>query len=254
MTMRYPVSDGLVTDATLTGSASHVISVAIPVNSDAAAAIMDARPFDPAKAMASFLTLSPAQLSVFAVALATAANAPINTVAPVTSGTLVTGETLSVTDGTWTGTPTPDITYQWTSDDVAIGGATAATHVIGAGEAGTMVAAVVTGTNSIDSSDAIALAGTPVAATAPLNNALATVTGTRTSGSVLTAHPGTWTGLPAPVITYQWTRDASNLSGQTAATYTIVAGDISHALAVKVTGTNTTSAVTTTVAAGTPAS
>lgn len=38
--------------------------------------------------------------------------APVNTVAPVVSGTALTGQTLSVTNGTWVNTPT-SYSYQW---------------------------------------------------------------------------------------------------------------------------------------------
>ncbi|MGB3676690.1 MAG: BspA family leucine-rich repeat surface protein, partial [Candidatus Nanopelagicales bacterium] len=61
--------------------------------------------------------------------------APVNTVAPVLSGTNVTGQTLSVTNGTWTGEPAPTFGYQWRTCTTAdctggtiadIGGATSA--------------------------------------------------------------------------------------------------------------------------------
>ena len=50
--------------------------------------------------------------------------APLNTVAPVISGTASVGQTLTVTsDGTWTNTPT-SYTYQWRRAGVAITGET----------------------------------------------------------------------------------------------------------------------------------
>jgi len=56
--------------------------------------------------------------------------APANTVAPVVSGLLQVGDTLSCTDGTWTGTGPLVYTYQWQRNAVNIAAATAATHVI----------------------------------------------------------------------------------------------------------------------------
>jgi hypothetical protein len=50
-----------------------------------------------------------------------------NSVAPVISGTPTQGQTLTTTDGTWTGSPT--FTYQWKRDGVAISSATASTYV-----------------------------------------------------------------------------------------------------------------------------
>ena len=55
-----------------------------------------------------------------------------NTVAPVISGTEVQGYTLTVTPGTWTGSPA--LTYQWQAGGVDIGGATATTYVITAAD------------------------------------------------------------------------------------------------------------------------
>lgn len=49
-------------------------------------------------------------------------SAPNNTGAPTVSGATPVGSTLSVTNGTWGGSPT-SFHYQWTRDGVAIGGA-----------------------------------------------------------------------------------------------------------------------------------
>src|SRR5690606_19405559 len=50
-------------------------------------------------------------------ATASAATAPDNTVAPVASGDLDIGDTVSVTTGTWTGNPAPVLSYQWQVSD-----------------------------------------------------------------------------------------------------------------------------------------
>lgn len=51
----------------------------------------------------------------------------VNLIAPVVSGTLTVGSTLSVTNGTYTKTTT--FTYQWYLDAVAVSGATANTYL-----------------------------------------------------------------------------------------------------------------------------
>lgn len=70
---------------------------------------------------------------------------PVNSVAPVASGTGTVGQTLSVTDGTWT--YSPSFTYQWKRGGVNIGGATSNTYLLDALDAGTTVTCAVTGTN-----------------------------------------------------------------------------------------------------------
>ncbi len=80
--------------------------------------------------------------------------APTNTVAPVASGTGTVGQVLSVTDGTWTGTPVISFTYQWQRDGVDIGGATANTYLLVTADGGKSVRCVVTGTNGVGSSSA----------------------------------------------------------------------------------------------------
>lgn len=74
--------------------------------------------------------------------------APENTVIPTITGTAQVGQTLTASPGTWTGTPTPDLTYQWEDDGVAIVGATASTLLLAVGQLGGVITVVVTGTNA----------------------------------------------------------------------------------------------------------
>lgn len=76
-----------------------------------------------------------------------AAPKPRNLVAPVISGTLAIGQTLTSTTGTWTG-PGPVFTYQWKRGGVAIGGATASTHVQVAADIGLSITCEVTARNA----------------------------------------------------------------------------------------------------------
>lgn len=74
-------------------------------------------------------------------------SAPVNTVAPVVSGTVVVGQTLSTTNGTWSNSPT-SYTYQWRRGGANIGGATSSTYtVVSADCAVTTIDCVVTATN-----------------------------------------------------------------------------------------------------------
>jgi hypothetical protein len=65
--------------------------------------------------------------------------APVNTIAPVISGTMVVGQTLTTTNGTWTNSPT-SFTYKWYKGITAIVGATSSTYILVQADAGTTTA------------------------------------------------------------------------------------------------------------------
>lgn len=84
--------------------------------------------------------------------------APSNSAEPVVSGTVATGNALTTTNGTWTGSPS--FTYQWQdcgTDGTScsnIGGATSSSYTVASGDAGHSVEAVVTATNTFGSASA----------------------------------------------------------------------------------------------------
>lgn len=75
---------------------------------------------------------------------------PVNTVAPVLSGSFFVGQTLTCSTGTWTGGGIT-YTYQWRNAGVDIGGATNNTYVLVSGDDGDLIDCVVTATNSAGS-------------------------------------------------------------------------------------------------------
>jgi len=80
---------------------------------------------------------------------------PVNTVAPVLSGTPEPDEVLSCTDGTWTGEPTIVYTYAWyKAPSTVIAGETANTYTVLIGDIGEDIFCRVTGTNGVDNSSA----------------------------------------------------------------------------------------------------
>jgi hypothetical protein len=70
------------------------------------------------------------------------------------------------------------------------------------------------------------------------NSVLPVISGALDYGNVLTCSTGTWTGTPAPTYTYQWQNAGSNISGETANTYTSVFGDVGDTITCEVTATN----------------
>lgn len=86
---------------------------------------------------------------------------PIYVSAPVISGILAEGETVTVSDGTWKNDPT--FTYQWYFDGEPIEGATDSTFEIPAGSDGKRLSAVVTATNDHGTATATANNGGMIA-------------------------------------------------------------------------------------------
>lgn len=77
----------------------------------------------------------------------------------------------------------------------------------------------------------------------PINLVLPVITGTAAAGNVLTCSTGTWTGTTPITYTYQWYKGVSQISGETASTYTVVTGDVGSVISCRVTATNSVGAV-----------
>jgi len=105
---------------------------------------------------------------------------PVNTVAPVISGSTPVGSTLTTTNGTWTNSPS--LAYQWYRGATLITSATAATYVTVTADTGLAVTCRITGTNPVGSAIGISNSITPTAGpfafTANTNN---TSTGSSTA-------------------------------------------------------------------------
>jgi hypothetical protein len=179
----------------------------------------------------------------------TGVSLPVNTVAPVISGSTTLGSVLTTTDGTWTGTSPITFGYQWKRGGVSIGGATASTYTLVAADSSANITCEVTGTNvagsvSANSNTITAQNFNPVNTIAPTLSP----SGTQSTGTVITLGNGTWSGATPITFEYRWTRDNIVISGQTSNTYTIVAGDDGTVIKGEVRGTNalSTSAYVTT--------
>jgi hypothetical protein len=174
---------------------------------------------------------------------------PANTAIPVISGTTGQGQTLSVSNGSWTNVPT-SYAYQWRRCDGSgenctnISTATASTYILASEDVGSTIRAAVTASNTYGDSSAATSGQTVVVGVAPANTALPTISGTKTQGQTLTAAYGSWTNVPTSYA-YQWRRcDGSgeyctNISSATASTYVLVLADVTSTIRVVVTASNT---------------
>jgi hypothetical protein len=75
-------------------------------------------------------------------------NVPVNSVAPVVSGTPALGQTLSCSSGSWTGVTPLTYTYQWLRNGSAIAGATGSSYAVQTADQGQGLSCGVTATNS----------------------------------------------------------------------------------------------------------
>ena len=84
-------------------------------------------------------------------------SAPQNSAPPTLSDTTPTqGQVLSVNPGTWSGTPTPTLTYQWQRDGANLSGQTGTTYTVVAGDVGHTLDVVETANNGVGSPVSVA--------------------------------------------------------------------------------------------------
>jgi len=188
------------------------------------------------------------RVSAYVSAAAAAPGVPANTSAPALSGQPAVGTTLSVSTGSWSGSPT-GYAYQWQTCDPSgarcanIAGASLAAYTLGTAEVNHTVRAVVTARNPVGSAAASTAASVLVKGAAPLNTAAPVLSGNAVQGQTLSASVGSWAGSPTS-FAYLWQRcdaggaSCASIAAATAATYTLTAVDVSHTVRVVVTATN----------------
>ena len=177
-----------------------------------------------------------------------------NTVLPVITGSLRVGGTLSVSTGTWIGTPASN-TYQWQSsvngtDWDSISGATNATYVIQAAQAGLYLRAQVFGNKTSAASvvykiSASTLSTAMVPALNIQNTALPVVSGAWTEGTTITTTTGSWSATGT--YTYQWQSSSDNstwadISGATSSSFVLTSSEASKYVRVQIVNTTTSGA------------
>lgn len=215
---------------------------------------------------------------------------PEQTAAPSFTGTMMAGNTLTASPGTWQGSPT--ISYFWLrcsnpvsvftsvpSGCSAIEGANSSTYALTSADVGKYVTFQIAATNSVGFRNAgpatqgvvAADPNAPQPPTArPGMTTAPSVSGTASVGSTVTASPGSWT--QSPTFTYFWLRCAAQvvsftsvptgctpITGANASTYVITSADAGSYVTVQLAATNSfgftlAGAATTGLTPGTPPS
>jgi hypothetical protein len=173
--------------------------------------------------------------------------APANTTLPSIAGTPVAGHTLTCNKGSWSGSVPQTYAYRWLRDNVGIVGATSATYLVKAADAGHNLKCRVTASNAAGS--AVATSAALLIKTPPKNTVAPKITGIPKVGKTLTCSNGTWTGSAPITYTRQWLRNGAPIVGATKATYVAKAADQNKFLTCKVTAHNAAGTATKTSAA-----
>ncbi len=92
----------------------------------------------PAEANMVMVT-APATTPNIDAAMQTVGTPPVNTTAPVVSGTPAVGQVLMCAPGLWTGKPTPTFSYQWLRGGAPIAGANATGYTVQSADAGNSI-------------------------------------------------------------------------------------------------------------------
>ena len=182
----------------------------------------------------------------------------VSTGQPAVIGVAEEGQTLQVSAGSWSPTPTT-IEYQWQRCNAngrrckPLPGATASSYAVTAADTGHALLAVVHATVGTASQDAVSVA-TPSAVTAPTpgpaSSGLPTVVGMGKQGRQLIGSTGVWSGSGVIGYGYQWYRcDAAgaqckSVHGATKPTYTLVAKDVGQTIGFAVHATDATGTAT----------
>ena len=196
---------------------------------------------------------------------------PVNTAPPTISGKAQDGGVLKAKEGKWSGGGTMTYLIQWQRCEPGAECTNIATgpeYTAGYEDIGSTLRVLVTASNSAGSTEALSEQTGTVAAVAPKNTVLPSISGAAAEGpeegQLLTVSSGSWSGTRASYYTYQWERctpskRCSEISGADEATYRVAAADVGETLRAVVTDVNlageksATSATTLTVRHGPPA-
>jgi hypothetical protein len=185
--------------------------------------------------------------------------APRNVAEPVVSGSPVQGQTLTTSNGTWTGTAPITFRYRWLRCDASGGGVegvncativgeTRKTYVLVSADVGHRIRSRVVATNADGTASANSnpteIVRASTAAGNPRNVNPPTISGAPVQNNTLKADPGSWNGSKPISFAFQWRRcdqsggGCTSIAGATQQTYTIKATDVGTTLRVRATATN----------------
>lgn len=182
---------------------------------------------------------------------------------PVLSGTVAVGQTLSVTQGSWTSVEPWYVSYQWQRCTLAescsdIPDHNGPTYKIDGSDAGYTIQVIVTAeagwaASSPDAQTPVTVVAGLVPAQPPSPAVQPTVRGTAVANGTVTVQPDPWYGTQPITLSYQWLRCKSTncapITSATGPSYALGLSDTGTSLEVVVTATNTGGSASSTSAA-----
>ena len=154
---------------------------------------------------------------------------------PVLSGIAQVGQTLTVSQGDWTGSEQRSFSYQWRRNGTEISGATNAAYVVISADDQTALSCTVRASDGYTQVAATAQA-LSITYPAPTNTAAPQISGSFILGQTLNITDGIWSA-PA-TFSRQWTRDDVSISGATGPTYSSQPADVGHTIGCRVIAIN----------------
>lgn len=172
------------------------------------------------------------------------APAPVNTTLPTLSGTAVSGQTITTTNGTWNNSPS-SYSYQWQRCDssgancAAIAGATSASYVLTSADVTSTVRSSVTATNAGGSATATSAAtsvvSSPATGTAPKTTTFTGSLGSGKSGTSKSFSATAGAGAGSGSVSFATSCASLTLTVKTAAGATVASGSGPSVLSVTAT-------------------
>jgi hypothetical protein len=177
------------------------------------------------------------------------AGLPLNTSAPVITGTAAQGHVLTEQHGTWTNSSS-GYTYQWLRCDgsgascAAITGATNQAYTPTAADVGSSIRVAEVASNPVGGGNPATSGATGVVQSSlPANTAGPVIIGTAAEGRTLTAQQGAWTNDPSS-FTYRWLRcdgagaNCAAIAAAVEQAYTLTAADVGATLRIEEVASN----------------
>jgi hypothetical protein len=169
--------------------------------------------------------------------------APVNTDPPQISGNPVEGETLTGTDGSWTGS---DLSFerQWQRSDGSggfddIAGATGSSYALTLADVGHQIRLEVVATGDGGESDpAVSAPTAEIQSGIPVNVTPPAISGAAIEGTTLNGDDGTWSGDNL-TFARQWQRSNGSggyddIAGATGSSYTLAVADVNRRVRLRV--------------------